>query len=259
MAPKKSLPDYYREAVPSSEAMFRFAPERLARAYRWAVKRDFARGAVATLEQIAVLKDDMVPTSTKEVIANSLKIDLRHPPDDPFCRRDPSKYKRVRRSLPHHSEYTNRLYFALRDAMRGGQFVAIGYELPRTSKSELVVIPRDVLESPSEMDLSDSYLCGNGLEYIAVRLLPSVEFDSELFAKKQRGRRSREPEILSTYDRLLADGVISTDDTLMAVSRKIQKALVESTGLKSGLSHDAIGRAVKSPHTEAQKSKIQKG
>src|SRR2546429_62022 len=104
MAPMKSLPDYYLEGASLSDAMFRFAPERLALAYRWAVKRDFARGAVATRKKTAVTKNNAAPPATKEVIANSLKIDLQRPPNDPFCRRDPNEYKRVRRSLPHHSE-----------------------------------------------------------------------------------------------------------------------------------------------------------
>ena len=246
MGRQSSLGELYRRGLSLADAAFEFAPDSLLRGYRWSCVWLKAKTAAVDLQLITTLRSHAISESTKTDIASQLKIDLRNPPNDPFCSRSFNKYLRVYRSDRRRpGDYERLFQTELIKDIHEGKYIVIGIELPRSSKSKPTRVPDDVLRSSFGVDWDESILAGNGLQFVAVRL---VRADFERGTRKSRGPESRGPEVTRKYKELVATGKIKPGDKPKVVTKRIHDAIVADPADDWGLHHVTIWRHVKPLH-----------
>lgn len=248
MSTKATRASAYQNGHSLAEAAFKFAPEPMQRAYRWADKRKRACGAAAILNQIPTLRDPSVPSETKDQITQALGIDWRKGASDSFCDRDGKRYHRV---LNHRQtdpiEYLGRMRNKLMADLHAGKFRAFGFVEPRKPNNRPVEVPDDVMKAPPEINWDTSAFSGNGLKFVAVRIVAT-----DLVPSKSRpGPRSRKAEIVSAYD--ILSKTIEPRDNRKTVCDKVRTHIKNATDKEFGLSDDVIWPLVKSRH-EGRKS-----
>ena len=149
----------------------------------------------------------------------------------------------------------------------GGKLVVYGYALPRSVNDHPVQIPADVWSG--NIGWRKSTVSGNGLEFVAVRVLPKkthdqiTERDVGQFLpppRKMIGRHSHKVVILEAYDELKANDKIAFNRPMTKFFDGLREWLClrypESTGPYSDLSDETIRKTV-SPLFKEDKSKIQ--
>ena len=245
MSTKATRTSLHKEGVSLAEAAFKFATEPMQRAYCWADNRKRARGAAAILNQIPTLRDPSVSAKMKDQIAEALGIGWRKGASDSFCDRDGKRYRRI---LSHSKtdplEYILRMRTKLTADIHDGKFHALGYVEPRKPNDRPVAVPDDVMKANPQINWETSALCGNGLKFVAVRIVPV----NRVASKSKPGPRPRDAEITSAYDDLRTRGIIKSNDNRKTVCDKIRTRLTNTTGKRYGLSPDTIWPHVKSRH-----------
>lgn len=258
MSTKATRVSTYKKGYPLAEAAFKFAPEPMQRAYLWADKRKRARGAAAILNQLPTLRDSSVPPETKDHIAQALGIDWRKGSSDSFCDRDGRRYRRV---LNHRKkdpiEYNGQMRTKLVADIHDGKFVARGYLEPRKPNDRSISVPDDVMKATPEIIWETSSLSGNGLKFVAVRLVPAGSLnyqrdkDTDKSGKLKR-RKSRKIEVVAAYTELRRATKICAADTYKAIHKKIYDLLVKRTGNPHGLRYSTLFPFIEEIHLSWQ-------
>jgi hypothetical protein len=242
MARKPSLPKLYQRGISLADAASQFAPESLVKKRRYAVARWKAKVAAADLHLIATLRSPTASEALKAQLASQLKIDLRNPKNEPFCNRDPNKYLRTYRSdRLRPDDYDRWFEEELVNDIRDGKYFVLGIELPRSSKSKPARVPDDVLRSSFGVDWHESILAGNGLKFVAVRVVP-LSCEHPTSGGASIGRGSRKSEIQRVYMELRKLGKIKPRDPPKSVENAIRKELIKSEEDDWGLHPRTISR-----------------
>jgi hypothetical protein len=136
----------------------------------------------------------------------------------------------------------------LREHLRSGEWIAIGYREPRKRRSRLVVLPK--FEEAS-FGQSHSSVTGEGFRFVAVRVVHSKLLQAECAALSPRraGRPPSAATIAAAYHRLETDGAINRDMRPIEIIRAVQALIAaerqhEKEPLK-GFQEGAIRKALR--------------
>ena len=242
--PKTAL---YKAGMALKDAAFSAAPKSLLDAYMWAEKRRNAKIAASALDQVPTLRSDSFPLLERKQMAEALGVNFDELDTNPFYNRDRSKYRRTLFSTkPVPSKYVGKICDALLAQMREDKFLAFGYALPRMPGDRPRRVPDDVIHSYPRVDWAASKISGNGLSFVAVRVVPAVGISMQVPQAAPTGRPSRKLEIQTAYTALRETAAITPGHNPKDVSKMIHAEL--KTGGERGLGHKTIWRHVKALH-----------
>ena len=145
-----------------------------------------------------------------------------------------------------------RLKDYLMQLIGNGQVLAFGYALPRAPEDFPVRVPLDVWSG--KIDWYASTVKGNGLEFVAVRVLP-IRFVQEFAPQKllppeekKSGRPSIQQEIFEAYESLKGQGAINFDASMKSHYPLIRDFLCKAYPDKAGqfqyLADETIRRVI---------------
>jgi hypothetical protein len=217
----------YNSGAPPHDAVLKFVDDEiLQRAHRWTVKRRAAHGAVGTLRAIQTLRSPATLDSTKDGLAQGLGIDWRKPPKDNFCDKDPDRYQRAGRLPKRYPEfYWKKLCAILEMEIRNGKYIVLGYVSPRNFADLPRKVPKDVIQSNAHIDFGSSTIAGNGLKFIAIRLVPADLVDAEIESDRAPAPHSKKFRVIAAYDSLTASGILKSDSSPKQVKSAVKEKL----------------------------------
>jgi hypothetical protein len=139
--------------------------------------------------------------------------------------------------------------------LRREKALAYGYTVPRQAEDFPQLIPSDVWTG--KIDWSKAAVKGNGLEFVAVRVLPSPARDELMEGKKETfitppikpvGRPTVSPNVLEAYESLKADGLIDFKAAQVRVHDQIRQWLAKQypdrAGQFSNLAKETIRKEI---------------
>lgn len=136
----------------------------------------------------------------------------------------------------------------LRDRLVTGDWIAIGYEAPRTLKSRLTILPSCIFDG-SEFGADSIY--ANGLTFVGIRIVHTKFYDRYRAQNidPKPGRPPSAPAIENAYRRLLAQGVINPTDEITRRVKAVQELLARERGTPvaqlKGFGREAVRRAIR--------------
>lgn len=143
-------------------------------------------------------------------------------------------------------------------AVKQGALLAYGYQAPRRLEDQPVAVPLALWRQVVRWNTNE--IEGEGLKIIGVRLISLRTVQSlcnDSPPAQDRGRPTREPEILAAYDTLIRSGIVKPDDTVKtkaaAIRAHVKSQHAGPDSRTDGLSDEAIRRALKS-HPQSTKS-----
>jgi hypothetical protein len=135
------------------------------------------------------------------------------------------------------------------EAIRQGTLLAYGYEHPRRIADRPVAVPLTLWRHRVHWDKGE--IEGEGIKVIGVRVvtLKTVQaLNHDTPQPKDRGRPTREAQILAAHDLLLETGIIKQNDTFKAKAATIRAHVLSQEGKPSsrtdGLSDETIRRVL---------------
>ena len=241
MPGRVSILDAYRSGLSLKLATFKYAPPELLKA--------FCEDASIRREQEGW---------SDERIAQAMSVDAKTFRANPYYKLSLAKCPGTLRSeklFP--SQHLEKLQIALFDGLRDLKRQLVGYLLPRSIDDLPILIPPELIQLHYVTDWDSSVISGNGLVFVAVRVVPAERIDEPSCAEPRNklGRRSRKDEIIATYSRLRAKKIRQEDERGTVI--KLIYEELKHLGA-SGLSAKTIWRHVSSlhqPETKGQKDK----
>jgi hypothetical protein len=136
----------------------------------------------------------------------------------------------------------------LRERLRGGDWIAIGYRAPRSPRSRLELVP--FVDDPV-YGYTHSSITGDGLSYVGVRIVSSRLLSSAAIAVQQKrpGRPSSREVILAAYERVKVQGSLRAGSSISNWVRAVQAVIVaDRAGLPDplrGFQKEAIAKILR--------------
>lgn len=116
------------------------------------------------------------------------------------------------------------------DYVQRGHLRAFGYSAPRRPDDTPVEVPSDLWAHPIYWDKDK--LSGNGLEIVAVRLIPTqwllqAQGISPQSPSRRQGRPSRDSDILNAWNELVEEGKIDFSGTRANACRLVRERVLK--------------------------------
>ncbi|EKE67283.1 hypothetical protein P24_18676 [Oceanibaculum indicum P24] len=148
------------------------------------------------------------------------------------------------------SALQNKLKSACLDYIRRGHLRAFGYSAPRRPDDTPVEVPSDLWAHPIYWDKDT--LSGDGLEIVAVRLIPTqwllqTQGISPQSPARRQGRPSRDSDILNAWNELVEEGKIDFSGTRANACKLVRERILKlfpDQG-EAGLGDKALYRKLK--------------
>lgn len=145
--------------------------------------------------------------------------------------------------------------------VREGNLHAFGYAAPRRPDDHPIEVPNDLWTHP--VYWRNDTLIGDGLEMVAVRLIPAKwilqlqEISPQKPARRQ-GRPSREHQILEAWNTLLANGEIDFKAHKIDAYRKVREEVMkrQPDQGETGLGNDALRKTLAERWDQSRAEKL---
>jgi hypothetical protein len=133
--------------------------------------------------------------------------------------------------LPEH-EYTGEAI--LRDRLKTGTWVAIGYQAPRQMGTKLQILPIEFVDF-AVVDFIHSGLAGDGLTFVGVRIVAGADLPSLQSERPARGRPSIQGALQDVCQSLLRRRELKPSDPVTVVVQKVWTAISETKDSRIGI------------------------
>lgn len=250
----------YAKGVPLVEAVTRLSPPKWRREQQYAIKRDTAKNAALIRMAMETFQENGASARALQLSAPTA-VGAQHLPSV-ISSNTSIRYRRLIASRkPDASTYERRMQTAICSALLTGQYIAIGFEIPRKASDAPIFVPADLLRSIGCFDWKKSRIQGNGLTIEVVRLVhkdwlaptpPSQPLPAlpsalvpDAVGKARPGPKSRKDEVLVAYRELLTRGEIASRDDYKVMWQKIFKLIFEKTGDGKKLDYRTVQRFLK--------------
>lgn len=228
--------DLWEKAVPLNQGRYQFGDQALVREYNALL--DSKPGAFSALGALTNIMADMSNGD--------------------------SKLAPERRTTPEERNRLSELDMAIDEhcikKIQRRELIAIGFSIPRHPDDPPRLIPAEILARGRRVDFERDKISGAGLEFLAVRLLPSETLSKPNAEPNRAGRPSKRNLINKVYAECRSEGLIDYAKPQKAaidvVRSRIQTRYPDDYGLGKGFGPEVIRDCIADdfgPRANAQK------